>query len=311
MDRGLKIKIAFLYYSCGMTQEEIASRLSLTRQKVNAAIGTLRDDGIVSISVCGGASEYARYEQTLESEFSLKRVIVSPSYDDPALAFLKVANTAAQYLEGEISNGDRVGVSWGRTLKATVREMRFSHKSDCCVVQLMGAQSMDGFGTKSDDIVRSLAEKLDCASYLLYAPVIVSRKETKDLLIGEKPIMRSFEAMEGCDVGIFGIGEINEDAPMNKLGYLSDGDIERLRTDGFVADIGLNPIRADGSYDGCFLGERLLNATPECIGKMKNTVGIASGAQKARAVTAALRSGLIKTLIIDEILAKQIINNIK
>ena len=308
MDRSLKTKIAFWYYSCGMTQDEIASRLCLTRQKVNSIIGSLKEDGIVSISISGEFDNDISTERIIEDTFGLQRVIIAPSYEDPKLAFLKVANVAAEYLEQSVSNGDTVGVSWGRTLKATISEMRFQNKPNCCVVQLLGAQSMDNLGTKSDDIVRSLSEKLNCGSYLLYAPVVVSKKEIKDLLINEVPIKKSFEAMRNCDVGIFGIGEIKSNAPMHKMGYLTDTDIKELNEAGFIADIGLNPIRYDGSFDNCFLGERLLNADTECIKSIKNTVGIASGAEKAEAVIAVLRSGLLKTLIIDSLLGNKILS---
>jgi len=218
MDRNLKSKIAFMYYTCDMTQEEIASRLSLTRQKVNSVIGSLRADGIVSISICDSAGDSTGREVELEKRFGLKRVVISPSYGEPRLDFLKLASTAAEYIEGEISNGDIVGVSWGRTLSAAVSEMRFLNKKDCCVVQLLGAQSMDGFGAKSDDIVRSLAEKLNCGSYLLYAPMVVSTGELKDLLVKEKPIQRSLDIMRSCNIALFGIGEINEDAAMHRMG---------------------------------------------------------------------------------------------
>ena len=311
MDRNLKTKIAFLYYSCDMTQEEIASRLSLTRQKVNAVIGSLRSEGIVSISVCESEGGVAQLEAKLEKHFGIKRVIVAPSYDDEKLDFLKVATTAAEYLESNISNGDIVGVSWGKTLGAAVSELRFTNKKDCCVVQLLGAQSMDGFGNKSDDIVRALAERLNCKTYLMYAPMVVSKREIKDLLVLEKPIKASLDAMQRCNIAIFGIGEISESAPMYKMGYLSEGDVERLMREGFVADIALNPIRLDGSTDGCFLSERLLGADVECIRGIENTVGIAAGKGKANAVIAALSSGLLKTLIIDSLLAEEIISKLE
>lgn len=311
MERNLKTKIAFLYYSCGMTQEQIASQLSLTRQKVNAVIGSLRTDGIVSISVCESEGGVVEKEAKLENYFGIKRVIVAPTYDDEKLDFLKVATAAAEYLENNISNGDVVGVSWGKTLGAAVSEMRFTSKKDCCVVQLLGAQSMEGLGTKSDDIVRALAERLNCSTYLLYAPMVVSKKEIKDFLVLEKPIKASLDAMKRCNIAIFGIGEISESAPMYKMGYLSEGDVNRLVSEGFVADIALNPIKLNGSTDGCFLTERLLGADVECIRGIENTVGIASGKRKADAVIAALRSGLLKTLIIDSALADEIISKLK
>ena len=294
-----------------MTQEEIASRLSLTRQKVNAVIGSLRSDGIVSIGVCESEGGAVEREAKLENHFGIKRVIVAPSYNDKKLDFLKVASMAAEYLENNISNGDIVGVSWGKTLSAVVSEMRFASKKDCCVVQLLGAQSMEGLGTKSDDIVRAMAEKLNCKTYLMYAPMVVSKKEIKDLLVLEKPIKASLDAMKKCNIAIFGIGEISENAPMYKMGYLSESDVNRLIREGFNADIALNPIRSDGSVDGCFLTERLLGADVECIRGIDNTVGIAAGVEKADAVISALRSGLLKTLIIDSALADKIILKIK
>lgn len=311
MEQNMKTKIAFWYYSCGLTQEEIANRLSITRQKVNSIIGSLKEEGIVSVSIHGCEREYLEWEQLLEEHFHLKQVIIVPDYDSEELAFLKVANAAAQYLEQTLLPGQTIGVSWGRTVAATVKEMRFQKKNDCQVMQLCGAQSMDRSPIKSDDIVRLLAEKLDCPTYMLYAPVIVSSPETKALLMKEKPICRSFEMMDKCDVGIFGIGVLKEEAPMCQMGYLTKDEIKKLNENGFCADIGMNPVRADGSTDGCFLQERLLNASPDCIKKIKHTIGVASGKEKAEAVTAVLCSNLLDALIIDYALAKKILSIIK
>lgn len=311
MDRDIKTKIAFWYYSAGMTQEEIARRLKLTRQKVNAVIGSLKEDGIVTVSIRGCEQDHVEWEACLEERFGLTRAIIVPDYDDPKLGFLKVANAAAQYLEETLVSGDVIGVSWGRTLAATIREMRFERKPDCRVVQLVGAQSMDDFSAKSDDIVRALSDKLDAPTYMLYAPVVVSRAETKQLLLEEKSIGRSFEMMDRCTVGLFGIGELNEESLMYRKEFFSSEDMERLHADGFCADIGMNPVRTDGSTDNCFLQERLLNASAECIRRMDNTIGVAAGEGKADAVLAVLRSGLLNTLIIDRGMAKAIMEKIK
>ena len=44
---------------------------------------------------------------------------------------------------------------------------------------------------------------------------------------------------------------------------------------------------------------------------MKNAVGVASGANKAAAVMAVLRSGLLNTLVIDSALAAAVIENME
>ncbi len=307
MDQALKTKIAFWYYNCGMTQEEIARRTGLTRQKINGVIGSLREDGILTVSIRGCQDRQPEKEAFLESHYRLDQVIISPDYGSEEYSFFKLANTAAQYLEQIISDGCVIGVSWGKTLAATVHEMRFMKKRDCRVMQLMGVQSMDRFPMKSDDIVRSLAEKLDCPSNMLYAPVLVSDPHTKTVLLKEKSILGSVEAMKNCDIGLFGIGELNKQAPMCTMGYLAQEDLARLNREGFCADIALNPIRKDGSYDRCFLKERTINADPDCIRQMKNAVGIAAGKKKAEAVLAILRAHLLNTLIIDQELADALI----
>jgi len=310
MDQKTKIKIAFLYYSAGLTQDEIARKLDLTRQKVNAVIGSLREDGIVTVSICGLEQAYVDWENILEQAFGLNRVIIAPDYGDPALAFLQVAGAAARYLDENLTAGDVIGVSWGRTLAATIREMRPARKPGCKVIQLLGTQGMGTEPTKSDDIVRALANKLDCPTYMLYAPAIVSRPETKELLLQEGIIRKVFDQMSACTVGLFGIGELSEDAPMYRMGFLSAEDLRRLRADGFCADIGMNPVRADGSSDGCFLASRLLNADMDCIRKMPRAVVVASGIEKAKAVAAVLRSGCVDTLVIDSALAAAVIEQI-
>ena len=53
MKRNLNIKIAYWYYTLGMTQDEIAKRLSFTRQKVNQIINSLVDLDVVTINIHG------------------------------------------------------------------------------------------------------------------------------------------------------------------------------------------------------------------------------------------------------------------
>lgn len=308
MNRDLYIKIAFWYYSLHMTQDEIGKRLNMTRQKVNQIINSLGDQGIVSIHIHGYEDENAEYESILEERFGLNRVIVAPDYDDPKLAIHKVANVAAQYLDQTIQQGDIIGVSWGRTLSAVIKDMQYQKKNDCRVVQLVGAQNMDQFLLKSDEIVREMANKLDCPSYILYAPVVVAHEETKEMLLKEKTIQKSFELMRRCNVGLFGIGELTEDSIMCRIGYISTEDIHRLRSEGFCADLGMNPLRGDGSYNDCYLEKRLLNASMDCIREIENVIAVACGVEKAEAILAVLKSGCINTLILDVTTAKKIIS---
>ncbi len=112
MREDVYIKIAYWYYTLGMTQDEIAKRLSFTRQKVNQIINSLMDLGIVNISIQGYERDNIELECKLEEAYTLKQVIVASDYGERDTAIYKVANVAAQYMEDKIQQGDTVGVSW-------------------------------------------------------------------------------------------------------------------------------------------------------------------------------------------------------
>lgn len=306
MNTDIYIKIAYWYYTLGLTQDEIAKRLSFTRQKVNQMINSMVDMNVVSINIHGYEREYIQLECAMEEQYKLRQVIVTTDYGDEGMAVYKVANVAAQYLNENIQNGDIIGVSWGRSLAKVIGEMEYKKRSNCRVVQLMGAQNIEEEMEKSDEIARELANKLDCPSYMMYAPVIVENPETKTWLKQERSMKITYDLMNRCDIAILGIGELSENSTMCTRGHLTVQDIKVLRAQGFVGDISMNPIRSDGSYDNCPLTNRLMNADVECLKRIKNTVAVATGKEKVEAVHAVLLSGCVDTLIIDETTARMI-----
>lgn len=307
-NRSLYIKIAHWYYTLGLTQDEIARRLSFTRQKVNRMINSLSDMGIVTIKVNGYEASKTQYECALEEHFGLKQAVIAESYQGISDYLPTLANTAAQYLEGIITSNSVIGVSWGKTLAAVISNLSFRHKSGCTVVQMLGAQNIvNESRLKSDEIARSLADKLDCACYMLYAPVVLGQPETKVMLMREPMVLKVYELMQQCNLALFGIGELTESSTMCQRGYLSKEEIAQLRKDGFIGDICMNPVRLDGSSDSCFIRDRIVSANMDILRKIPNVVAIAGGKDKTEAIIGALSSGVIDTLIIDDVSAKAIV----
>ena len=76
MNRNLYVKIAYWYHTLGMTQDEIAKRLSFTRQKVNHIINSLPDMGIVTLNIHGYERDNIELENRMEEEFHLREAIV-------------------------------------------------------------------------------------------------------------------------------------------------------------------------------------------------------------------------------------------
>lgn len=306
-DRSLYIKIAHWYYTLGLTQDEIAKRLGTTRQRVNRIINSLLDLGIVTITVNGFNGGKVKEEAAIEEHYGLRRVIIAKTYGEedfrPALA-----ERAARYLEEEIGQGMTIGVSWGETLAGTISRLSYMNRGDCRVVQMVGAQNIDVDMVKSDEIARILADKLDCVSYMLYAPAMLEKEETKKLLMEERTIRHTFEIMRQCDMALFGIGQLSHNATMYSRGIMWSEDIDRIRGEGFVGDLCINPIRQDGSYTGCTARKRFVSANMDLIKSIPNVTAIAGGLDKVEAIMACLNSGAIDTLILDDCTASAIVS---
>lgn len=307
MDKNSYIKIAYYYYVLGLTQDEIARRMSLTRQRVNHIIKSLVELDIVSINIHGYEHENAKLECELEEKYQLKEVIIADDYGETDTSIYKVANVAAQYLDQTIKQGDVIGISWGRMLEHVVKQIEYRKRENSRVVQLMGAYNMKNDGEKPDELVRSLANHLECEGHIFYAPLIVEHEETKKWLMKEKTIQNSFQMMRQCNIALVGVGIISEDGTMYQRGNYTIEDIEELQKEGFVADMVMNPIRLDGSWKDSPLKNRVMSADLDCLEEIENTVLITAGVEKKQAVQAALATGCINTLIIDKETAKKIL----
>lgn len=310
-DESKYVKIAHWYYNLGLTQDEIAKRLFVTRQRVNQIISSLSKKGIVTIKVNGFERGNVKSETLIEEQFGIKQVIVADTYGETGNYLPSLAVVAADYLDEAIKQKMIVGITWGTTLSETISRMSFTNKSECMVVQMFGLQSDVGRVVKSADVTRELSDKLDCPGYLLFAPALVEHERTKDSLMNERKIKESFAYMKQCDMALFGIGEISPDNTFCKYGIGTKEDIDKLEEEGFKGLLCLRPIREDGSDQGCFLENRIIGVGIETIRHIPNVVAVAGGKHKAQAIISCLRTGCIDTLIIDDSAADEILRILK
>ena len=83
-DIQTEVRAAWLYYIEGLTQAEIASRLRLTRLRVNRLLAVARESGLVSIAINSRLQSCMKLERALVRGFGLRDAIVVPTAADPA-----------------------------------------------------------------------------------------------------------------------------------------------------------------------------------------------------------------------------------
>jgi DNA-binding transcriptional regulator LsrR (DeoR family) len=304
------LKIAHMYYVLGLTQDEIAKRLFMTRQKVNQVINSLVDLDMITITVNNFEERSLALENELAEVFRINQAIVVDCFEDESdlLCWRNVIGAAARYLEDTIRADSIIGVTWGNTVSGVIKNMSFHQKNRCKVVQLMGVQNLDEPLLKSDEIARSLSEKLSCPCYMLYAPLFVDHPETKKYLLKETRILKVFELIKQCDIAVVGIGELKETSSLFKRNLIDEDLIRQLIEEGFCADLNVNLLKENGSWEGNWLSDRIITTSIEDLKKIPNTVAVASGSNKISAIAAALNSGCINTLIIDNHTAQAVLD---
>ena len=65
-------KIAYYYHKAGFTQEEIANKMNMSRQRVNRILAECIELGIVQIHVVNINENYMDIETSLEKKYNLK-----------------------------------------------------------------------------------------------------------------------------------------------------------------------------------------------------------------------------------------------
>ena len=91
-------RIAYYYYEAGQTQDQIAQRLGISRQRVNRILAECIERGIVRITVDRSPEEYFASESALEDKYRLKAVRLAHSLGADQL-YGNLGVVAGQYLK--------------------------------------------------------------------------------------------------------------------------------------------------------------------------------------------------------------------
>ena len=76
-DPRLMVRVCDLYYNQGISQQQIAKDLNLSRPTVSRVLALAKEQGIVKISISNvNAVEHWELERRLEKEFGLREVII-------------------------------------------------------------------------------------------------------------------------------------------------------------------------------------------------------------------------------------------
>lgn len=292
---------AQLYYVDNLAQAEVAKFVKVSQAGVSRLLNLARARGIVRISVSQYEPRHCELEARLKDRFGLNQVAVIKTVEGLSGQDVRRAVThfAASFVSTLIPPHALVALAGGRTLRELVDVLPPDLQRRPTIIQAMGSIDSNISPVDAQEIGRTLAQRCGGSFLALNTPAFVQDKKTRDALLALDQIRAVQQRMAEADAALIGIGTL-ENSVFAERGVLSAIDLETLREADAVGEICGRFFNRQGrecetAWRDCVISIRL-----EQLRKVPQVVGVVTGSDRSLAIAAAIRGGILKSLVIDE-----------
>lgn len=304
-EQVLLARIARHYYLDDRSKSDIAGELGISRFRVARLLDAARREGVVTIRIESPSGLDTDLSVELQHTFGLTHAVVLDVEDDtPDSLRDRLGRMAAEVLQEIIGRDDVLGLAWARSLRGMGTAV--TKMAPCPVVQLTGALSGPD-GSDVLELVRRVAQASGGTPHVFYAPLVAPDATLARTLRRQPEVARAAELAGRVTVAAVGIGAW-------KPGLSTIYDMvepearKRAQSLGAVGEISGALIDADGRPLQTPLSRRIIGVTGEQLRSIDTVISVAYGREKAGAVLAALRGGLVNGLITHAGLARALLD---
>ncbi|WP_240373161.1 sugar-binding transcriptional regulator [Brevibacterium zhoupengii] len=300
--RRFLAQLAREHYVQGSSKVELGKAHGLSRFQIARLLQEAVDSGVVTISIEADASDEDGMAEQLAAALGLSSAIVVED-DNETDAAQRMGRAALSYVDRRARPGMRIGLAWSRTLDAAAEFAPALPR--CTVVQLAGALQL-GSHRPSSGIFARLGQDAAVTMVRLPAPLLVTEAETAADLSALPEISSALAAADDLDLAVISVAAWAEEqssvwekcSPEQRAAGVADGA---------VAEASGRLFDAAGA-DVDTIDDRVIAVTLDQLRNAATTVGVARGAQRAEAVRAACAAGILDVAIVDEALAREILD---
>jgi DNA-binding transcriptional regulator LsrR (DeoR family) len=300
-------RAGWLYYVAGNTQDQIATKLGVSRQSAQRLVSLARSEGLVRVHIDHPIANCLELAGALRERFNLRHVDVVPSDPGSESTITGVAEATSAEMERWLRKEEPIlmAVGTGRTLKAAVELLP---RMDCRhhrVVSLTGNIAPDGSAAYYN-VVFTMSDLVNVRSFPMPLPVIASSSSEREMLHGQAMIRPTLELAAKADVTFVGIGELTDDAPLFVDGFITGTELKALQEAGAVGEIVGWSYDAQGQLIRDITNERVASAA---IPSREHhlVIAAAKGPRKLPGIRGAIAGELINGLITDEETAERLL----
>jgi len=309
--KNLKLisKILKMYYIDGLTQTEIAGKLSISRIKVARFLYYARDNKMVEVKINLPLGEFDSLENQFEKKFGLNDCRIVPALENREELYKYLAFELSDILERILSENEYVGVSWGTTLEGLGKYLEVKKRKDIKILPVCGSVGVEGEEYATNATTRLFSEKLGGMYYTINVPACLDTREAKEILEKDSNTLQILKHIKNITTSILAASDISLETSFGKLGHFTKGDIDYLNSLGIVGILNFEFLDRDGNLILNKLTDRILRLYPlDSIKSTKNSIMVSFGQQKVDIMRAILKGRLVNMLLTDESTARQILS---
>lgn len=300
-------RAGWLYYVGGLTQEQIAAELGVSRQRAQRLVSRAMAEGLIHVRLNHPIGACLDLEAALTARYGLTRCRVAPSLGQGADPVRSIAPAAAAETERflRMPGPSVIGLGTGRALRSMVDAMSPMDAEQHRLVSLIGNIAPDGSASFFDVVMR-IADKVRAPHYPMPVPVISPTPAENAAFHALGPVKKVVDLARAADVVIVGVGQMSNDAPLLKDGFVTRQELDEMQAAGAVGEVAGWVYDSAGIYLDVGTNRRTGGVRVE-PGLDRPSIGIAAGASKVAALAAALKSRIINGVVTDEPTARALL----
>jgi deoxyribonucleoside regulator len=307
---ALLAQVASLYYEDNRTQNEIGECLGISRVKVYRLLQEARERGVVQIDIRWPQYDDADLARALCEAFKLRDALVleAPSGSTEPQMLKELGKRCARYLESILPEQTTMAICLGRATYEVVQAINPDAQRRVKIAQAIGNIPRLYKEYDSSALVTQLAQKLGGDISYLSSPLMADSPEAAQVLRQQREIHWALETARAAEFALIGIGNLSENSGFVRAGYMTPEQLAAIRQDGAAGDLAWQIITHEGTAYPSELNARIIGITLEELRRVPTTIAIASGVEKAQAILAALRTGVIDVLCTESRVARLLLS---
>ena len=301
-----RMRIAWMYYVEGLTQNEIADRLGIGRVTVVRNINEAIRQREVKIWIEGDVAECFHLEAELKKRFGLKEAVVVPAPSTPNMISRSIGFATGMFVSDLLTNNMRIGVGWGATLHESLLTLAPPEVENAEVVSLLGG-IVQARRFNPGEFAWQFARIVGADCFLVQAPAVVDSPETRQALVEHCGLGEVFSKAEKLDLVLLSVGPMDANSTAFRFNLLTDSERQDLIKCGAVGDMLFNFYDASGNIIDHPMNRRIMSVSIAKLRQATTRVLASGGPEKIASILGAIKLADINVLITDETSAENLL----